>query len=120
MLELTLRLTSPYLIVDSKVQLSTPTTTNADEYFPNYQLIGKGRISGKEKGGSWLYVLDLTLYGAWALGNPMPELTLTPLKGIDQWEKRWADSGNIRYVSLLAILAEIFKQIGAGPILWEV
>ncbi len=34
MLELTL--TSPYLIVDSAVQLPTPKTTNADECFPTY------------------------------------------------------------------------------------
>jgi hypothetical protein len=41
------------------------------------------------------------------------------LKGIDQWEKRGGRgfSGFIRLVSLSAILAEIFKQIGAGPIL---
>jgi hypothetical protein len=46
MLELTI--TSPYLIVDSEDQLSTPTTTNDDECFSNYskneQPIGKGRV----------------------------------------------------------------------------
>ncbi len=50
MLELTLA--SPYLIVDSKVQPSTPTTTNADECFPFCKPIGIGRLPGKEKGGS--------------------------------------------------------------------
>jgi hypothetical protein len=33
---LDLATTSPYLNVDFKLQLSTPTTTNADEWFPNY------------------------------------------------------------------------------------
>jgi len=38
-------------------------------------------------------------------------------KGIDQWQKMWVEIAIIRYVSLKAIHAEIFKQIGAGPIL---
>jgi hypothetical protein len=48
MLELTIN--SPYLIVDSKIQLSTPTTTSADKCFPKWekmeQQIGKGRVRG--------------------------------------------------------------------------
>jgi hypothetical protein len=31
---LELNITSPYVIVDSKIQLSTPTTANADECVP--------------------------------------------------------------------------------------
>jgi hypothetical protein len=39
-----LTITSPYPdIVDSEVQLSTTSMTNADKFFPNYQPIGKRR-----------------------------------------------------------------------------
>jgi hypothetical protein len=52
MLQLTI--TSPYLIVDSEVQLSIPTTTNSGECFLIYskieQPIGNGRERGR--GGS--------------------------------------------------------------------
>ncbi len=41
------------------------------------------------------------------------------IKGIDQWEKRWVDSGIIRWVSFQTILAAIFIQIHASPILEE-
>ncbi len=41
------------------------------------------------------------------------------LKGIDQWEKRWVDSSIIRKVSRQTILAVIFIQIYASPILWQ-
>jgi hypothetical protein len=41
-----------YVTVDSKVQLSIPTTTNADECFPNYSKNGtKGRVRGREREG---------------------------------------------------------------------
>jgi hypothetical protein len=43
--EMTITSTYPD-IVDSEVQLSTPTTTNADKFFPNYQPIGKRRVEG--------------------------------------------------------------------------
>jgi restriction endonuclease len=53
---LELTMTSPYLIVDSEVQLSTPTTTNAKECYPNYskmeQPIGKER--GQGRGREWV------------------------------------------------------------------
>jgi hypothetical protein len=62
MLELT---TSHYLVVHSKVQLFTSTTTNANECFTNYskmdQPIGKARVPGMgwEGGGSqWWANLD--------------------------------------------------------------
>jgi hypothetical protein len=45
-----LTITSSFLIVDSGVQPSTPTRTNATECFPDYskmeQPIGKGRVQG--------------------------------------------------------------------------
>jgi hypothetical protein len=48
-------ITSPCLIVDSKVQPSTQTTTNANECFPNYskmeQPIGKGRVRRRGREG---------------------------------------------------------------------
>ncbi len=40
------------------------------------------------------------------------QCSLFKFKGIDQWEKG-------RVVIVSGILAEIIKQIGAGPILWE-
>jgi hypothetical protein len=49
----------------------------------------------------------------WA-GLPVP---CSGLKGFDQQEKRWIESGSMPWVSLLVILAEIVKQNGAGPIL---
>ncbi len=52
MLEMTK--TPPYLIVNFKVQLSTPATTYAYNCFPNYskmeQPIGKGRVGRVGKG----------------------------------------------------------------------
>ncbi len=42
-------------------------------------------------------------------------------KGIDQWEKGWVESGRLKVVGSISLLqaihAEIFNQIGAGPIL---
>ncbi len=63
--------TSPYLKVDSEVQLSTPATTNAEECFPIIQKFNnqkeKGQYKeGEERGGSWLCVLEQIFYGAWA------------------------------------------------------
>jgi hypothetical protein len=58
----------PYLIDNSEVQLSTLTTTNANECFPSYskyyQPIVKGRVRGIDIG----------------LANLIHELTLTPLR----------------------------------------
>jgi hypothetical protein len=46
-------ITSPYLIVDTEVQLSTPAQTNAKKCFPHYlkmeQQITKGRVQGRGK-----------------------------------------------------------------------
>ncbi len=55
----------------------------------------------------------------WSL-HPLSSIPygLVLFKVIDQWEKRLVGSGSIRQVSLLAIHAEIFKQISSGPILW--
>ncbi len=72
MLELTI--TSTFLIVDSEVQLSTTaTTTNADECFPNYQPIGKGRVPRRGIEGMGADFMSKNIHGN--MGNPMPELT---------------------------------------------
>jgi hypothetical protein len=80
----------PYLIVDSEVQISALTTTNAYECFPNYskmeQPIGKGRVrgrgegkgkgkgGGKGKGKGWELTLYLRIDISWSgMDNPMPE-----------------------------------------------
>jgi len=42
--------TSPYLMADSEVQLSTPTTTNADKCFSDFQPIEKRRVRGRGRG----------------------------------------------------------------------
>ncbi len=60
-----LTITSPYLIVDSEVQLSALTTMNVHECFFNYQPIGKGRIlgRGRDKGGKgWELTLCLRIF----------------------------------------------------------
>jgi hypothetical protein len=43
--------TSPYLIVDSEVQLSTPTATNVDECFSNYSKMEQPKGKGREDEG---------------------------------------------------------------------
>jgi hypothetical protein len=56
--------TSPYLIVDFEVQLSAPTKMNAQECFPNYQPVGKGRILGRGRdtgGKGWELTLCLRI-----------------------------------------------------------
>ncbi len=49
--------TSPYIIVDSEVQLTTRTTMNAEKCFANYskteQPIVKGRVRGRGEGRVW-------------------------------------------------------------------
>jgi hypothetical protein len=59
-----------YLIVDSEVQLSTPTTVNGYKCLSKYskieQPIGEGRVyeEGGGKGGADFSVLEYTFYGA--------------------------------------------------------
>jgi hypothetical protein len=78
MLELTI--TSPYLIVDSIVHLSTPMTTNAK--FPvlfhseTTNTVGKGRV--REKGREGMgpdYTVCLRIYHLWSMGWATPFLT---------------------------------------------
>ncbi len=58
---------------------STPTAMIADEFFPIFlkmeQPTGKARVRGR--GGSWLYVLEQTFYGAY--GQPHAGVDFTPI-----------------------------------------
>jgi hypothetical protein len=75
MLELTV--TSPYFIVDSEDQLSTPTTTNVDKCFPNYakmeQPIGKERVRGGGGGrGELALCVRIDILLNMGMGNGQP------------------------------------------------
>jgi hypothetical protein len=62
-----------YLLVDSEVQLSTPSTTNADESFPSHSKvehpIGNGENEDRE-GNGWEPTLCLRKDILWRISTP--------------------------------------------------
>jgi hypothetical protein len=71
---LKLTIISPYIIVDSKVKLSTPTIRNVSPIIQK-----KKYEEGEEKGWELTLCLRIDIYGAWA-GQPhaLVEVNLTP------------------------------------------